>query len=109
MKVVNGDIILTFNENVDATTLASSPAVQLVTGDFIVKVNGVAVTGSTVAEAIAVNDLTKVAKNQIKLTAPAGISFLTGTITVEVKEGATAKDAAGNGIKFTGTPITITR
>lgn len=106
-KVVNGDIILTFNENVNTASIAGGTVIA--TGDLIVKVNGVAVASSVVAEADTVADLTKVAKNQIKLTAPTGTSFLTGTITVEVKDGALAKDAAGNFIKVTGTPITITR
>lgn len=105
-KVVNGDIILTFNENVNVET----GDVDFTTTDFGVKVNGVAVTGSTVADYSAYSDATKLAKNQIKLSAPSGTSFATGTVTVTLlADGTPAKDAAGNEVAIDGKIVSATR
>ncbi|MDQ0215914.1 hypothetical protein J2S13_002334 [Oikeobacillus pervagus] len=106
-KIVNGDVILTFNENVNKADVKQ----VFVDTDLLVKANGVTVASPTVKEHDAVkaddNDSAKIAKNQIKIVAPKGISFATGTITIEVKEDAQAKDKAGNGAK--AVTVTATR
>lgn len=105
--VVDGSIILTFNENVDSTTLSSGSAVAFADTDFVVNVNGLEATGAT---AFTVADVTG-NKNQLKLTpvVASGINFTTATtLTVSTAAAgtATAKDVAGNLVK-TGTKITI--
>lgn len=102
-KVVNGDVILTFNESVDTADVNTKFAAT----DFTFKVNGVGVIGATVANKTDDVATTKVEKNQLRVVAPAGISFATGTITVEVIEAALAKDLAGNGAK--NITVTATR
>lgn len=107
-KVVGEDIILTFNENVDATTLTGGSAKTFVGNDFIVKVNGTTV--ATIANPLDnANDTKtpKVEKNQLRVAAPADVNFATGTITVEVIENALAKDVAGN--KATAVIVPVTR
>lgn len=94
-KVANGEVILTFNENVNTADVNQ----VFVDTDLLIKVNGVSVASPVLVEHDADLATPKVEKNQIRVQAPAGISFATGTITVEVKEDAAAKDAAGNGAK----------
>lgn len=104
-KVVDGYLLLTFNENVNTATLGTPFAAN--GSDFTVKINGTATAAPTVAEADGVADLTKVAKNQLRLTAPVGVSYGTGSISVEVIDGALARDAAGN--KATAVIVNATR
>ncbi len=106
-KVVNGDIIVTFNENVDTTTLTGGSAAPFVNTDFLVKVNGVTVASPTVSNNTNDTVTPKVEKNQVRISAPAGYSFATGTVTVEVLEAAAAKDVAGN--KAKAVTVTATR
>lgn len=97
-KLVDGNIILTFSENVDTTTITTGFADT----DFKVVLNGATLADSsgtaeyTVADADA--DAT-LAKNQVKIKPDAsnGINFTTAsTLTVEVVAGSTVADAAGN-------------
>lgn len=98
-KVVNGELVLTFSENVDHITAGSATA--FAAADFEVQVNGVDVTEQLEARAAAD------AKNVLRLTAT-DASFATGAITVKVLDAATATDAAGNAV-VKGTLLTATR
>ena len=104
-KIVNGEIILTFNEDVTSTEITTTFA----TGDILVKVNGINVTGSLVVDRVADTAATKVEKNQLRVSAPANVSFQTGTVTVDIDPATTVVDAVGNGVKLPTAPIVATR
>jgi len=94
-RVVNGELVLTFSENVDT-------AVSLDFSDFEVKINGVDVNeaaGSLAASLVAANQF------NISVT---DASLATGTITVKVLNSADATDATGNAI-VKNTTVTASR
>ncbi|MDL0421406.1 S-layer homology domain-containing protein [Caldibacillus thermoamylovorans] len=104
-KIVNGELILTFNENVDSATLATAFDVN----DFVVKVEGVVATVADIDDSVDVNDLTKVAKNQLKVDLT-GVNLATGTVTIELVNDTTlATDGAGNTVLIDGKVVTATR
>lgn len=100
--LVEGAIVLTFNENVDAATLDTDFA----NTDFIVTLNGTDLSSST----LTVGDITadaKLAKNQLKLTTTS-VNFATAqSLTVELADAAAAEDAEGNKV-VTGKATQIT-
>lgn len=91
-KVVSGELLLTFSENV-------STAQNLDFSDFLVEVNGVDVTeasGTITTE-----------NNQFAISV-SDANLATGTISVSVSDTADATDAANNAI-VSGTTVTATR
>lgn len=103
--VVNtaGNLVLTFSENIIGAG-GSGVATTPVDADFIVTINGAAVTATTDY----VVDTTLSSKNQVVIKPTATTSFATGTITVKATGTTTGKDAAGNSISVLET-ITATR
>ena len=96
VSVSGGDLVLTLSEAVQDSTFLDA------TTDFAVRVNGVQ-TGFTVATGAKEND------NQLVLSPVSnGISFATGTVTVEVISTANGTDL--NGVRISrGTTVTATR
>jgi Bacterial Ig-like domain len=92
-KVVNGELELTFSENVNN-------AVGLDFSDFEVTVNGVAVTEAAGVASPAANNKFVISVSDANLA--------TGTIVVKVSDTANATDFAGNVI-VTGTTVSATR
>lgn len=90
----SGAIVVSFNE-----AIHGSNAITPVAGDFIVKVNGVTVTG------IAVIPATK--DNQVKLTS-SNANFTTGNITITTASTTTGADVAGNNLS-PDVAVTMTR
>lgn len=87
-ELVNGkDIVLTFSENMDAASIAETPAVA----DFAVFVDGQAYAG-TVAEAVGAN------AKEVKLTLDTALTSqqLAKAITIKPAEKFEVTDAAGN-------------
>lgn len=92
-KIVNGELVLTFSENIN-------PSFDFT--DFDVKVNGVDVT-----EAVGTLADSATADNQLNI-AVSGASLATGSVTVTVSDSAVAADVANNPL-VKGTSVTATR
>jgi len=96
----NGDLVLTFTENVQGTGTGTGVGTQPIVGDFIIAVDGTQITtGLTLANGTS---------NDQVIIKSADVSLATGTITVKATGTTTGQDAAGNTISVVGT-VTATR